>query len=117
MNKLRRLFSSNRNEDYPIAVIQYERDGYSVGQEQHLHWALIVITNDDGMSGPCWQALDRHYSDGRGIVWELYDGKVVRLMSTRKCLGGVKIGSVKKEELESMAKVSAYSRDGHMHRN
>lgn len=75
MNKLQKLFSNNRDEDYTIAIIQYERDTYSVRQEEHLHWALIVITDEDDMSGPCWQAFDRHYSNGRRIVWELYDGK------------------------------------------
>lgn len=36
-------------------------------------------------------------------------------MSTRKCLGGVKIGSVKKKELKSMAKVSACSMETAIH--
>ncbi|EIM79802.1 uncharacterized protein STEHIDRAFT_26097, partial [Stereum hirsutum FP-91666 SS1] len=94
---------------YPIAVVQYERADYSVGNEEHLHWALIVITNEGDLTGPCWQVVDRHYSDGRGVVWELFDGNEVRLKMTKKCLGGVKIGTVKDKDLEFFATVSAQS--------
>ncbi|KAJ3745817.1 hypothetical protein DFH05DRAFT_1055928 [Lentinula detonsa] len=100
---LNQIFGNN--ETYPIVVIQYERDGFSVGREDQFHWALIVITDEKEKSGPCWQALDRHYSDGRGVIWELYDGKVVHPERTTKCLGGVKVGSVKKSELKSLKEI------------
>ncbi|KAJ3982789.1 hypothetical protein F5890DRAFT_1574418 [Lentinula detonsa] len=101
---LKQIFS-NTKETYPIVIIQYERDGFSVGREDQLHWALIVITDEDEKSGPCWQAFDRHYSDGRGVIWELYDGKVVFPEHTMKCLGGVNVGSVKKSELKSLREI------------
>lgn len=108
MPKLLQGLFGHENE-YPIAVVQYERADYSVGNEEHLHWALIVITNEGDLTGPCWQVVDRHYSDGRGVVWELFDGNEVRLKMTKKCLGGVKIGTVKDKDLEFFATVSAQS--------
>ncbi|KAJ3779390.1 hypothetical protein FB446DRAFT_630031 [Lentinula raphanica] len=101
---LKELFSSNK--EHTIAVIQYERDGYSVGREDQLHWALVVVTSDESHdpAGPCWQVYDRHYNDGT-VIWELYDGHKVYLEHTTKCIGGVKVGSIKKSELKSLKEI------------
>lgn len=48
------------------------------------------------MSGPSFQAIDRHYSDERGVVWNLHytqTDNLVNLLSKR-CLGGVRVGGI-----------------------
>jgi len=34
-------------------IAQYKRDEYGVGNEEELHWALIVITSRDNLQGHC----------------------------------------------------------------
>jgi len=90
------------NPSYPIVIAQYKRDDYGVGSEQYLHWALIVMTSKEDLGGHCFQAVDRHYSDGQGTVWELNYMAHVSLRNTQKCLGGVQIGSVKARKLDAL---------------
>ncbi|KAJ3726043.1 hypothetical protein C8R42DRAFT_425662 [Lentinula raphanica] len=108
--------TSSSNSIYPIVVLQYERADCSFGQEENLHWALIVITSvnesnlagqdDEEILGPCWQVFDRHYSDGRGVVWELFDGKIVHPEEPgTRCIGGVKIGEIEERELVKLRKI------------
>ncbi|KAJ3972422.1 hypothetical protein EV361DRAFT_970872 [Lentinula raphanica] len=85
---LKELFSSNK--EHTIAVIQYERDGYSVGREDQLHWALVVVTSDESQTP---------------MILQLYDGHKVYLEHTTKCIGGVKVGSIKKSELKSLKEI------------
>ena len=90
------------NPSYPIVIAQYKRDDYGVGSEQYLHWALIVLTSKEELEGHCFQAVDRHYSDGRGTVWEPHYTPSASLRKTTKCLGGVQIGSVKARKLDAL---------------
>jgi hypothetical protein len=90
------------NSSYPIVIAQYERDDYGVGSEQHLHWALIVMTSKEDLQGHCFQAIDRHYSNRRGKVWELNYMSRVSLRNTRQCLGCVQIGIVKARQLDAL---------------
>lgn len=48
------------------------------------------------MTGPSFQAIDRHYSDGRGVVWTLHYTQTDHLVNvlSRRCLGGVRIGGI-----------------------
>ncbi|KAF9802223.1 hypothetical protein IEO21_09928 [Rhodonia placenta] len=61
-----------------IAVVQYERADYGVGTEEHLHWA----------------------------IWALFD-RDISLLKTRKCLGGVYIGSVKYSQIKALREVAS----------
>ncbi|KAI0322763.1 hypothetical protein OF83DRAFT_426455 [Amylostereum chailletii] len=101
MKKALSIFSSKQHR---IAVVQYERADYSVGAEEELHWAIIVITDTTYQTGPAFQAIDRHYTNTQEVVWSLF-AKDVNLGSTRKCLGGVYVGTVKASDLESLHQV------------
>jgi len=96
------LYSKLVNQSYPIVIAQYKRDKYGVGNEEELHWALIVITSKRDLEGHCFQAIDRHYSNGRGSVWEPHYAPSASLRRTKKCLGGVQIGSVKARNLDDL---------------
>ncbi|TFY77117.1 hypothetical protein EWM64_g6891 [Hericium alpestre] len=104
---LKKIFKTDGDAAYPIAVVQYERDGYGIGTEEQLHWALVVLTGP-GMAGPAFQIFDRTYNDGR-VVWNFFDG-VLQLGIATKCLGGVCIGIVKQSELDEFRKVVAANR-------
>jgi len=92
---LRRL---RPTQERRIAVVQYMRDVYGIGTEHELHWALVVLTDEDSQKGPCFQAIDRHYSDGRGVVWSLYDKDVAL---------GVCVGSVSDSQVQSLRETVA----------
>ncbi|KAH8077871.1 hypothetical protein BXZ70DRAFT_962071 [Cristinia sonorae] len=79
-----------------ITIVQYERQDFTVGNEEELHWAIVVLPSDGKTpqtKGRSFQVIDRHYSDGRGTVWTLHDQEE-DLKKTRRCLGGVQIGKV-----------------------
>jgi len=99
------FYSKMLNPSYPIVIAQYKRDEYGVGDEEHLHWALIVIKSKDQLAGHCFQAIDRHYSDGRGTVWSPHYAPHASLEKTTKCLGGVQIGSVRARELDDLVAI------------
>lgn len=105
MNRILRALGVD--DDCKIAVLQYERDGRGVGKEEELHWSIMVQTDpqpNDESRFPCFQAYDRTYNDERGKQWQLYD-KDVSLFTTRKCLGGVYIGSIKRGQLKLLREV------------
>ncbi|CAA7263960.1 unnamed protein product [Cyclocybe aegerita] len=93
------------NPSYPIVLAQYKRDGWGVGHEEHLHWALMTITDTNRLRGHCFQAVDRVYADERGKVWSLHYAKDASLERTSKCLGGIQIGSVKARKLDSLLEI------------
>lgn len=105
MNRLTELFGFNTSQEHPLVIAQYERTDFTVGNEEEFHWAIIVLTNGRDQKGPCWQALEYSYSDGRGLVWRLVAVEV-RLTQTEKCFGGVRIGSIKPADLAIMDEVS-----------
>lgn len=43
----------------PIVVAQYKDEYRGVGHERDLHWALVVITDRDTLSGPSFQAYSQ----------------------------------------------------------
>lgn len=61
-----------------------------------------MLTSKEELEGHCFQAVDRHYSDGRGTVWEPHYTPSASLRKTTKCLGGVQIGSVKARKLDAL---------------
>ena len=65
--------------DYPIVVAQYTRADYGAGQEENLHWALAVLLHEGQQKGPVYQAIDRHYSDGRGVDGGVWTGHKPKL--------------------------------------
>lgn len=87
---------------FNIHVVQYERDDHSVGSEQHLHWAVVLLIDGDSR-GPCFQIVDRRFRDGR-VEWSIAD-RDVDLRRTTKCLGGVTIGTIKERELNVLRTV------------
>ncbi|KAL1692606.1 hypothetical protein GGG16DRAFT_51002 [Schizophyllum commune] len=101
---LSKIFST-----FSLVVMQYERADFSVGQEEELHWAIVATyTSDKSIKGyASWQAIDRHYSDGRPdpIVWELHSSPDVRLHQDAKCLGGVSIGQLKGQDVKKLNKL------------
>lgn len=106
MNKLKDIFASlSSNSEFPIVVAHYERADFTVGDEKEFHWALVVIKESSDLTGPAWQAIDRHYSDGRGVVW-LLDAREVHLASSRRCMGGVCIGNIGQGDIPALDEVS-----------
>ncbi|RDB19909.1 hypothetical protein Hypma_012968 [Hypsizygus marmoreus] len=90
------------NRVYPIVIAQYQRDDFGVGGEHMLHWALVVLWNkEDPFEGHAYQAIDRHYSDGRGVIWKQHDIDIV-LNNTVKCLGAIQIGEVKARKFKDL---------------
>lgn len=96
---------SASNTALPIVIAQYKRDDMGVGQEEKLHWALIIITDARELSGPCFQLVDRTYRhpDGRikSFSWNIHSVQAV-LSKTTKCLGGVQVGCVRASELATV---------------
>ncbi|KAA1475190.1 hypothetical protein DENSPDRAFT_412763 [Dentipellis sp. KUC8613] len=91
---------------YPLVLAQYKRDDFGAGNEQELHWALLVITDITRLSGPCFQAVDRTYRDARGKQWSPHSAEC-SLLSTDKCLGAVQIGSVRQRDLTAFSSLVA----------
>ncbi|KIY44662.1 hypothetical protein FISHEDRAFT_50938 [Fistulina hepatica ATCC 64428] len=105
MDKLKTLFKGNTTSYYPIVISQYERDGYSAPDNvDQLHWAIIVVVKERQQQGPCWQVYDRHYRDGR-VEWAMSAISQATMGNTNKCLGGVRIGFVKAEDLSQLQQV------------
>lgn len=104
MKSVLRAFRADK--DCKIAILQYQRAEFRVGTEEHLHWSILLETEalERRTDLRCSQAVDRTYGDERGKQWELFDGKV-SLVRTRKCLGGVYIGTVKESQIASMREV------------
>lgn len=88
---------------YPIVIAQYERDDYSFDHPEQLHWAIIVLEDVKDQKGQCWQAVDRHFRDGR-VEWRIAHD-VVKLGNTTKCLGGVCIGYVEADQVDDIREV------------
>lgn len=94
---------------FSLVVRQYERADWGVGHEEELHWAIVSThTSYNDIKGyASWQAIDRHYSDGRPnpVVWELHYSPDVRLHQDAKCLGGMNIGQLKGQDVKKLNKV------------
>lgn len=109
MSKLfRRAF---RLEEYSIVIAQYERGNFGVGTEEHLHWAIIVVINEEKQEGRMYQAINRPMNTPHGPVvgWELSTSQNASLDKSHKCLGAVRIGIVKQKELEKLSSVCVTS--------
>ena len=102
MDSLSKLFGGK--SDLPLAVVQYKRDDFGVGTEENLHWAIVAVSSSKSgtIVGAVWQVINRKYSDGRGLVWELSHRTQVELNKSSKCLGGVIIGSIKGKDVEML---------------
>lgn len=102
MDSLSKLFGGK--SDLPLAVVQYKRDDFGVGTEENLHWAIVAVSSNKSgtIVGAVWQVINRKYSDGRGLVWELSHRTQVVLNKSSKCLGGVIIGSIKGKDVEML---------------
>lgn len=88
---------------YAIIVTQYERWSYSIGSEEQLHWAIIVRTGEDiFQSGPMYQV---HLNRATG-AWELSTLPKVIPEESAKCLGGLRVGTVRQRELKGLRRVS-----------
>ena len=96
---LSKIFST-----FSLVVMQYERADFSVGHEEELHWAIVAVSSNKSgiIVGAMWQVINRKYSDGRGLVWELSHRTQVELNKSSKCLGGVIIGSIKGKDVEML---------------
>ena len=109
MNALKNLLTRTVDEtDYSIAVMQYKRAAYTLGDEEHFHWALMVLTDIDQQDGHLWRAVNRvHLTDeGQGVVvWEIDSIPDIKLTKTFRCLGGVIIGRMKPDDLDTLSKV------------
>ncbi|KAJ7261743.1 hypothetical protein B0H12DRAFT_977417, partial [Mycena haematopus] len=90
---------------YPVVIAQYVRDDYGVGNEEHLHWALMVVKNTDKLKGDIFQAVDRLYYGSSIASWERSYRSDADLMKTTKCVGLIQIGSVKARDLDSFIAV------------
>ncbi|KAI0781788.1 hypothetical protein C8Q75DRAFT_790029 [Abortiporus biennis] len=94
---------------YPIAVVQYARDEYGVGTEEHLHWALIVLVDNELQRGPCFQVFEPDDSKAlsdRSPSWELFHENVKLDFHGDQCLGGVIVGYVRQNELLNLQRIA-----------
>ncbi|KAI0760688.1 hypothetical protein C8Q74DRAFT_1207937 [Fomes fomentarius] len=99
----------------PIVVAQYKDEYRGVGHERDLHWALVVITDRDTLSGPGTNAIRADDCGGENdgenereyeIQWytrcapaSLYDvSATVRSL----CLGGVQVGAVRRADVDKL---------------
>jgi hypothetical protein len=73
-----------------------------VGNEEKLHWAIIVLTKPDVLEGHIFQAIDWIYSDERGEQWERHCQSSGSVLKVSKCVGLTQIGSVKARDLQSL---------------
>ncbi|KAJ7027727.1 hypothetical protein C8F04DRAFT_1237990 [Mycena alexandri] len=92
------------NASLPVVIAQYSRDDYGAGQEEFLHWALMVIVKRGSLEGPTWHAIDKHRPDGQ-VFWERAYLPKASLLRTSKCIGLVQIGIVKARDLKSFISV------------
>ncbi|KAI0634294.1 hypothetical protein C8Q77DRAFT_1055788 [Trametes polyzona] len=95
------------NSQHPLAIVQYERAGYSVGREEELHWAIVAVTShkDEGnIKGPVWQVMDLHWNDGRPVEWRQHHADI-GLNKTMKCLGGVYIGEIARKDVDKLSQI------------
>ncbi|TRM60053.1 hypothetical protein BD626DRAFT_408073 [Schizophyllum amplum] len=101
LNKLRK-----EERQCTVAVIQYERNDFSVGHEEQFHWALVAVVSKKDLSirSVAWQVSDRHYSDGRPMEWILHDNEV-EVNKTFKCLGGVILGQISEKDVDKARKL------------
>ncbi|KAL1738702.1 hypothetical protein HDZ31DRAFT_69713 [Schizophyllum fasciatum] len=103
---LSKLFKTS--SQFSLAIIQYERAGFSVGHEEELHWAVVAVYSktDFDVKGHAWQVVDRHYSDGRPnpVQWLLHYGDM-QLNKTLKCLGGVYVGQMNGKDVDRLNKL------------
>ncbi|KAJ7183636.1 hypothetical protein C8R46DRAFT_884416 [Mycena filopes] len=90
------------NKPCPIVIAQYERDDFTVGDEEKLHWAIIVLTKPDALEGHVFQAIDRIYSDERGEQWSRHYQANGSVLKAPKCVGLAQIGAVKAREVQSL---------------
>lgn len=103
MQKIIDSIKSTMDKDLPIVVAQYQRAEFGHGTEERLHWAIICLKSIHDQEGPCFQAFDRRYSDGREnpVQWEL-NVRDIKLYKTQRCLGAVQVGTVKASELDEL---------------
>ena len=109
MNALKKLITKITDEtSHSIVVMQYKRGTYTLGDEQHFHWALLVVTDTDEQDGYLWQAVNRILPSGGGegvVVWDVDNGRNSTLAKTFRCLGGVTIGMIKPDDLSTLSEV------------
>ncbi|KAI8989888.1 hypothetical protein BD414DRAFT_460186 [Trametes punicea] len=91
-------------EECSIMVAQYKRSNYSVGDEEHFHWAIVVMTGENGLEGRVYQAVNRINDTRDGVAWDISTAKAVSLEKSIKCLGGVRIGIITKKNLKELDK-------------
>ncbi|KAH9884920.1 hypothetical protein C8Q73DRAFT_796037 [Cubamyces lactineus] len=91
-------------ESYPIVVSQYKRSNFGVGNEEDLHWAIVIMTDEDKLEGRMYQAVNRINDTRDGVTWDISTAEKVSLERSSRCLGGVCIGVVKQKELSTLDK-------------
>ena len=110
MNALKKFITkpTGGGTDYSIVVTQHKRKAYTLGDEAHFHWALMVVTNIDEQDGYLWQVVNRIHrtEEGQGVeVWEIDNREDTTLAKTIRCLGGVIIGRLGPDDLPTLSKV------------
>ncbi|OJT10168.1 hypothetical protein TRAPUB_13273 [Trametes pubescens] len=92
---------------YSIVVSQYIRVIYGLGAEEKLHWSIVVITDERNLKGHIYQIVTGGPGSIRnGTTWEMTTSDKASLYKSSKCLGGVRIGSVREGQMDSLDKVS-----------
>jgi hypothetical protein len=98
-----------KSDRYNIAVVQFKRRTFGVGQEEELHWALIAYPKDDltQSSRKVWQAINSVVPGDNGgkVQWTLRGNDVEVTQSSNACLGGVIIGQISETDLLELDKV------------
>ncbi|EIW61309.1 uncharacterized protein TRAVEDRAFT_95718, partial [Trametes versicolor FP-101664 SS1] len=90
---------------YSIVVSQYIRVIYGLGAEEKPHWSIVIITDERNLKGRMYQIVTGSPGSIRnGTTWELATSDKASLYKSSKCLGGVRIGSVREGQMDSLNK-------------
>ncbi|TFY52073.1 hypothetical protein EVG20_g10718 [Dentipellis fragilis] len=88
--------------DYQLAVVCYQSRPPTTNEDEQLQWQIQVIKNADELSGPNFELTD---VDGEGkplVHWIMKDEQDKVLVGDASCQGGVRIGTVKKSDLDAL---------------
>ncbi len=100
----RRLVGKERL--YSIVVSQYIRGIYGLGDEEQLHWSILVLTNEQKLEGRVYQILTGGPQSMRNrTTWELDIRDKVSLHKSFRSLGGVSIGSIRERQFDHLHRV------------
>ncbi|KAI0355483.1 hypothetical protein OH77DRAFT_1402977 [Trametes cingulata] len=91
-------------EYYSIVVAQYKTKGFGAGDEENLDWALGVLVDEPKVDGRVYHAMPgppqlEWHGSGGDVAWTVSTADKVSFTESPRCLGGVRIGTITRDEL------------------